>query len=144
MTATTARHRATFMLEVALDAANVRERLAAALREWRGTRPQLAVYQLTGLSYRQYQRVENAQSMPRWRNLEQLAERTGIDLAHVIGEDESSPATPAQAASGEQATMQRVLAELRDLRVGQDEISQRLARLEESGSAEAHGRARGA
>lgn len=90
--ATTARQRATFLLEVALDEARIKERLAAALRKWRGPRSQLDVYRETGLSYRQYQRLENAQSLPRWRTLEELAERTGIDMAEIVGGDEEAEA----------------------------------------------------
>lgn len=114
--ATTARQRATFLLEVALDEAQIKERLAAALREWRGRRSQLDVYAETGLSYRQYQRLENAQSLPRWRTLEAIAERTGIDLADIVGDGEERETLTSSESDGLREELAEVRGELAELR----------------------------
>lgn len=128
MSATWNATRSTFLLEVALDQARVRQRLAAALLRERGKRgrgdarkyPQPEMARLLNLSLRQYQRIEAGESMPRWRTLEQMADRLDITVADLIGD--SDEAISEAAVPGEEWS--RVFDRL-------DEILGRLDRLEE-------------
>lgn len=102
MTATNARHRATFLLEVALDAARINEQIAGRLRAERERRhlTQEKMAPLVGLSLRQYQRLENGQSMPRWSNIEQIAAALDLDVSALLEAEPGDEAEPVAGASG--------------------------------------------
>jgi transcriptional regulator with XRE-family HTH domain len=104
MTTTTARQRATFLLEVALDQERLKQRIAEVLRRERERRhitQMVVATDLEQLSYRQYQRVENGQSMPRWKALEELAGYFDISLSDLLGE-EADPAAVEQASGADE------------------------------------------
>lgn len=111
--------RATFLLEVALDRARMKSRLAGVLNAERAKRgggdarrfaqPEMA--RLLGYSLRQYQRLEDANdpSLPSWSDLERIMELLDLDATQIFGAD------PEQAASnGKPAGDERQLRELRD------------------------------
>jgi hypothetical protein len=115
MTATNERARATFLLEVALDEQRVRERVAKTLRTYRDAQwPKLTQYDMTqrvnermterfpdmdekkrSISYRQYQRWENAQSKPEWMFLETIAEFGGFDVSEFYARPDDEVDEPA-------------------------------------------------
>lgn len=142
LTATRDGGRATFLLEVALDRALVKQRLAAALlaeRERRGggdarrfPQPQMAL--LLGYSLRQYQRLEdgNDQSLPSWSDLDRIADTLGLDAGELFGEvsREDGPPAPASGGIDHAPLLERLLQEILEIREGQDAIAQRLERLE--------------
>lgn len=94
--ATSARGLSTFLLEMALDEARIRERLSERLlaeRETRGggnTRrfPQPMMADLLDVTLRTYQEWEGAVRVPSWRNLEKIAERLGIEITELFEDDE--------------------------------------------------------
>jgi hypothetical protein len=116
MTATSERARATFLLEVALDEQRVRERVAETLRAYRAAqRPPITQYEMhltvnermkehhpevehrkRSISYRQYQRWENAQSKPAWIFLEPTADFGGFDVSEFYARpgDAEEPTEP--------------------------------------------------
>jgi len=101
--------RSTFLLEVALDRARMKQRLAAALLAQRVERgggdarrfPQPAMAQLLGYSLRQYQRLEDPDdpNLPTWNNIEAISAKLNLNASAIFGEDEPveeppAPATP--------------------------------------------------
>jgi transcriptional regulator with XRE-family HTH domain len=92
---------ATFLLEVALGQERVKQRLSEWLSAERGRRhlTQQKMAEFLGASYRMYQRYEAGQSLPRWRHLEQMAEKLGTDLGHVLAIDEPLPTTDSESSS---------------------------------------------
>lgn len=95
--------RASFLLEVALDRARIKQRLAAILfaeRERRGGGdarrfPQPEMARLLGYSLRQYQRLEDPddQNLPNWSDLERIMGVLDLD-ATAIFENGQVPPTP--------------------------------------------------
>lgn len=126
--------RATFLLEVALDEARTRQRVADFLLQERSRRghgdarrfPQPKMADLLGVSLRTYQHWEAADTMPTWRNLEEVAGRLKVDVTDIIGE-----VSPEVAAAGETEILDRL-----------DEIVQRLERLEKAAGVRKPPRAR--
>lgn len=116
---------ATFLLEMALDQARIRQRIAERLTAWRESKNliQPDAARVLGLSARQYQRLEKAQSTPRWRTIEQVAERMEISVADLIGMEElaSLPASsqPPRTVDLDDERFERLFAELQILRDGQ-------------------------
>lgn len=98
MSATLNDARATFLLEVALDRARLKQRLAEALYRERVLRgggearrfPQPKMAELLDYSLRQYQRLENADdpNLPSWNDLERIADRLDLDAAALFGDAE--------------------------------------------------------
>lgn len=92
---------ATFLLEVALDRARLKQRLAAVLYEERVKRgggdarrfPQPKMAALLDYSLRQYQRLEDPDDggLPSWADLERIADRLDLDGATLFGDDEREP-----------------------------------------------------
>lgn len=93
--------RATFLLEVALDRARLKQRLAAVLLAERTERglgdarrfPQPAMAAVLGYSLRQYQRLEDPDdpNLPSWNNIEVIADKLGLDPSDLFGDDGSEP-----------------------------------------------------
>lgn len=89
--------RATFLLEVALDRARMKERLAAVLLAERAKRghgdprrfAQPAMADLLGYSLRQYQRLEDPDdpNLPGWSKLEAIADKLGLEASGLFGGD---------------------------------------------------------
>lgn len=133
MTPTKTRHMATFLLEMALDQERVKQRIAARLKSWRdGTRMNQAdAARHVGLSYRQYQRLEKAQSTARWRTIEMLAERLEINVGDLIGEDEGPEEAFARAQPLDQddERFDRLFAEMKQLLAGQSELQAEQVRI---------------
>lgn len=126
---------ATFLLEMALDQARIRQRIAERLIAWRGAGIQPDAARALGISGRQYQRLEKAQSTPRWRTIEQIADRMGISVGDLIGVEDLLPATVQPPATVDlyDERFEQLVAELKGLRAGQvqiqaaqDEIGKRL------------------
>lgn len=99
--------RSTFLLEVALDRARMKQRLAAALLAQRVERgggdarrfPQPAMAQLLGYSLRQYQRLEDPDdpNLPTWNNIESIGDKLGLNASELFGDEpegEQPAATP--------------------------------------------------
>ena len=96
MSATRGDARATFLLEVALDRARLKQRLAETLLRERVERgggearrfPQPRMAELLGYSLRQYQRLEdpNDASLPTWTDLERIADRLDLDASEIFGD----------------------------------------------------------
>jgi transcriptional regulator with XRE-family HTH domain len=90
--------RATFLLEVALDRARLKQRLAEALHRERVRRgggdarrfPQPKMAELLGYSLRQYQRLENSEdpNLPSWNDLERIAEVLELDAGELFASEE--------------------------------------------------------
>lgn len=93
MPQTRARARATFLLEVALDQERIKQRVGDLLREHRRKLgyPQERVAPLFGVSFRTYQRWEGAEVMPRWSQMETIAEQLGVDVSEIVGEQAHAP-----------------------------------------------------
>lgn len=146
--------RATFLLEVALDRARTKARLAAILRSERAQRgageasrfPQPEMARLLGYSLRQYQRLEDPDdpSLPRWNELERIMGELGLPASEIFSDDVPASSARATADDGVQATLRRVLDQLQELQAGQAEIADRLERLEDARSPQARRRATGA
>lgn len=131
--------RATFLLEVALDRARIKQRFAKLLYDERVRRgggdarrfPQPEMAQLLGIGMRQYQRWEDPDdgSLPYWRNIEAIGEKLDVDVSDLFNavqqlEPEESP-EPADLAS-----LRRELAtEIGRLRDVTDQLEERLAEL---------------
>jgi hypothetical protein len=96
---------ATFLLEMALDKARMKARLASVLLEERQQRghgdarrfPQPAMAALLGYSLRQYQRLEDPDegSLPLWEDLTQILAKLGRPDSDIFGED-ADAADPAE------------------------------------------------
>lgn len=94
----------TFLLEMALDKARMKERLAAVLLEERKKRghgdarrfPQPEMASLLGYSLRQYQRLEdpNEGSMPVWGDLYEILDKLGRPHTDIFGDEEPPPVEP--------------------------------------------------
>lgn len=122
MTATPGVTRGTFLLEVALDRARVKQRLAAALtreRERRGGDdarrfPQPKMAELLGYSLRQYQRLEDPDdpSLPRWDDLEKIADKLGLEGDELFGDATAEPTTPEVASDAREARLDQLEARL--------------------------------
>jgi transcriptional regulator with XRE-family HTH domain len=112
VTTTHTRHMATFLLEVALGQERLKQRISRWLAKERDERrlSQLEMAQLVEISYRQYQRYESAESLPRWRQLERMAEVLGTDIGHVLAIAE----TPTETTDEEEPSLQEGLATLRE------------------------------
>lgn len=132
MSATRRDGRATFLLEMALDKARMKARLAAVLADERRQRgngdprrfPQPEMAALLGYSLRQYQRLEDPDdpSLPTWDDLTAILAKLERDPAEIFADDEElaleaavaseSAATPDPAAAGVEASRElRVLVE---------------------------------
>jgi hypothetical protein len=135
LAATSSGGRATFLLEVALDRARMKTRLAGVLAEERARRgggdarryPQPQMAQLLGYSLRQYQRLEDPEdpSLPGWNDLERIMEILELDASAIFGDRDEAVdvATPGDVVD---------LRELRDeLARHHDEVIERLDRIEE-------------
>lgn len=137
--------RGTFLLEVALDRARVKQRLAIALVDERSRRgggdarrfPQPEMARELGYSLRQYQRLENPDdpSLPRWGELEQIAERLGLDADRLFGDDGDEPPTPPVGAPAGDldalfVEVRNVAEEVRQLRAAVRRLEGRLPRRE--------------
>lgn len=96
--------RATFLLEVALDRARMKARLAGILVAQRSERgggdarrfPQPEMARLLGYSLRQYQRLEDANdpSLPSWSDLERIMGILDLDAAAIFEPyDDEQPST---------------------------------------------------
>lgn len=83
---------ATLLLQMALDRKRAGADLAALREEQRTTQADLVT--ATGLSLRQIQRYEAGESMPRWKNLDKLAEALGPKVYEIVHDDAERPATP--------------------------------------------------
>lgn len=136
MTTTTDRARARFLLEVALDHENLKQRIAQKLKTHRESlrppqgEPQLDYrdrFKINGrsVSYRQYQRWEAGESMPEWKWMVVIAEVLGTTQQALLCDDDeeegfgggsSAPppgARPGPPAVDEDALTARVEARLR-------------------------------
>lgn len=118
------KQRSTFLLEVALDQERLKQRIAGRLREYRQSLgpgyPQERVAPAFGVSFSTYQRWERGISMPRWAQLERIADVIGIDMVDLVGGD----AIPEVAAGAADAPFdERILALL-------DAMDRRLRRIE--------------
>jgi transcriptional regulator with XRE-family HTH domain len=121
MTATRERARATFLLQVALDEARTRQRIAAALLAARARLgggdarrfPQPKMAEVLGVSLRTYQHWEAAETMPRWRNLEEIADRLEVDVSELVGSGDAGQATESD---GSRDLQRQILEELSALR----------------------------
>lgn len=111
--------RATFLLEMALDRAQMKERLARVLLEERTKRghgdprrfPQPEMARLLSVALRTYQRWEAPDDpmLPYWRNLEQIAATLDRDLADLVGDadqDAAAALVPATDRAEEVADLQ--------------------------------------
>jgi transcriptional regulator with XRE-family HTH domain len=131
MPQTATKLRSTFLLEVALDQERLKQRIAQVLRQHRASLgpgyPQERVAPLYSVSFSTYQRWERGISMPRWNQLEKIAEVTGLSVAELVDDG----ATPAAAAAEEGEVLQRL-----------DEIVARLERLEKAAGVRKPPRAR--
>jgi hypothetical protein len=97
MAATRDGGRATFLLEVALDRARTKARLAGVLLQERARRgggdarrfPQPQMAALLGYSLRQYQRLEDPEdtSLPGWNDLERIMGRLELDASTIFDDD---------------------------------------------------------
>jgi transcriptional regulator with XRE-family HTH domain len=85
--ATNDRQRLTFALQMALDRQRAGAELAALREEARMTQAELV--EKTGLSLRQIQRYEAGESMPRWKNLDKLAEALGPKVYEIVRDDDA-------------------------------------------------------
>jgi transcriptional regulator with XRE-family HTH domain len=122
MSATRDSGRATFLLEVALDRARMKTRLARLLFEERVKRgggdahrfaqPEMA--RLIGYSARQYQRLENADdpSLPGWRDLERIMEKLDLDPSAIFSEEENEPEVSAPTGDGQADRLEAQIARL--------------------------------
>lgn len=143
LSATLAGTRATFLLELALDRAHLKARLAARLLDERTRRgmgdarkfPQPKMADLIGYSLRQYQRLEDAEdsSMPSFADMEEIAAKLEFDMAELFADEpEETPAedvTPSPS-PGDVGELRRELAHLRGaLQRAQDETRQSLAEI---------------
>lgn len=98
MSATRRDGRATFLLEMALDKARMKARLAAVLADERRQRgngdprrfPQPEMAALLGYSLRQYQRLEDAgdPSLPTWDDLTAILTKIERDPSEIFADDE--------------------------------------------------------
>jgi transcriptional regulator with XRE-family HTH domain len=86
MSATRKVERVTLALQMALDRQRAGAELAALRNEKRMTQDDLE--EATGLSKRQLQRYEGGTSMPRWKNLDKLAEILGPEVYDIVRDDE--------------------------------------------------------
>jgi transcriptional regulator with XRE-family HTH domain len=137
MSATTLDGLSTFLLEMALDKRQMKERLAAVLLEERKTRghgdprrfAQPAMAGLLGYSARQYQRLENADdaSLPVYSDLIEILEKLGRPTSDIFGEEDVEPETldePASSVSEDvrlgrlESTLERVLGLVQEVRDG--------------------------
>lgn len=142
--ATTTRAFSRFLLEMALDKARMRERLAARLLQERARRgggdarrfPQPEMASLLNVSLRTYQGWESETILPSWRNLEGIASALEWDLEELFG-DESAPdvEVPDVAATQQDEAAESVLAavdrletELREQRRILERLDRRIAR----------------
>lgn len=83
--ATKSRQALTFALEMALDRKRAGRDLAALREESRLTQAELV--EKSGLSLRQIQRYEAGESMPRWKNLDRLADVLGDGVYEIVRDD---------------------------------------------------------
>lgn len=123
MSATSGGGRSTFLLEVALDRARLKQRLAETLIDERTRRgrgdarqfPQPQMADLLGYSLRQYQRLENPDdpNLPTWSGIEAIAERLSIDAADLFASAETpdTPLTDAAESAPDEALLRRLVAE---------------------------------
>jgi transcriptional regulator with XRE-family HTH domain len=133
----------TFLLEMALDKARMKGRLAAVLQDERRIRgrgdarrfPQPEMARLLGYSLRQYQRLEDPDdgSLPTWDALTEILTKLERPQSDIFGEEETdeqpaeepavSPDRPA-AAGAEEARDLRVLVDalLRDRGLDPEQI----------------------
>lgn len=139
LAATTGGGRATFLLEMALDRARLKERLAARLFAERAARghgdarrfPQPEMARLIGYSIRQYQRLEDPddQSLPSFADLERIAGVLEFDVADLFADDDRVEVTPSS--DDEIAELRaEVAAALRQVEAERAEIREQLARIE--------------
>ena len=92
--ATNNRALSTFLLEMALDEAHIRERLAALLLAERAKRgggdarrfPQPRMAALIEVETRAYQDWEAGVRIPKWSNLEKIAEVLKLEVADLVGD----------------------------------------------------------
>jgi len=154
---------ATFLLEMALDKARMKARLAAVLADERRQRgkgdprrfPQPEMAALLGYSLRQYQRLEDESdpSLPSWDDLNAILEKLGRDAGDIFADDDepadAPPATPDRAEAGVEETRElRALVEallraegidpaevLRDARLRSEEHGRAAGGLEAPGEA---------
>ena len=125
MSATRDSGRATFLLEVALDRARMKTRLARLLFDERVKRgggdphrfaqPEMA--RLIGYSARQYQRLENADdpSLPGWRDLERIMEKLDLDPNAIFSDDEEPEAPKAPTGDDQMVALREEVGEVREI-----------------------------
>lgn len=127
----------TFLLEMALDEARLRERFAAALLDWRKRRgggdaerfPQLEAARELGAGYRTYQHWEAADHLPRrWADVERILELIGATNSDLFAEDEPPAPIELEGASDD-PSQEPLLAELAELRTAIARVEAGLARL---------------
>lgn len=128
----------TFLLEMALDKARMKGRLASVLVDERRKRghgdakrfPQPKMAELLGYSLRQYQRLEDADdgSLPSWDDLTEILAKLDRPPSDIFGDDEpvsrAATAPRLEGAAAEEARDLRILVDalLRDRGLDPDEI----------------------
>lgn len=131
--------RGTFLLEVALDRARLKARLAEALLRERTRRgggearrfPQPKMAAELGYSLRQYQRLEdpNEPGIPNWDDLERIVERLGINPAEIF--DDATDEPPTHPGDEDDDPQMQILRALEALRESARESQALQSRLEE-------------
>jgi transcriptional regulator with XRE-family HTH domain len=116
---------ATFLLEMALDKARMKARLASVLIEERTKRghgdarrfPQPEMADLLDYSLRQYQRLEDpdSESLPNWDTLTRILDLLGRPSSDIFGDDEEAEIEGPEARSdgdGSSSDLEEAIADL--------------------------------
>jgi transcriptional regulator with XRE-family HTH domain len=117
----------TFLLEMALDKARMKGRLAAVLQDERRIRgrgdarrfPQPEMARLLGYSLRQYQRLEDPDdgSLPTWDDLNEILAKLGRPQSDIFAEESDEPPLNGELGATPDPPEAATVEETRDLRI---------------------------
>ena len=116
VSATHNRAMSTFLLEMALDEARLRQRLGERLlaeREQHGGGnarrfPQPRMAELLGVTLRTYQDWEGGNRVPSWRNLEEIAAKLNVPVSELVGDAETAAEEQPEATPSPDLVLQRL------------------------------------